>query len=230
MVLAASRLWSGTRGGITQSSAYDFFFKLIVHFPFVASLDQWINDKRRTVWFRVDLTQSYWIPELTKRGFKFHHAKEERAMLYRWLPTVETCNMPPYAHTNLGVGAVVLNDQTQEILVVKDKHGISATNWKLPGGYVESKEDIASAVEREVLEETGIVATFKCLLAFRHAHYSAFGCSDIYIISCLVPQTFDIIKCDREITECQWMKVSFNSFSYMISYIILGIFSTIHSY
>ncbi|XP_011494321.1 PREDICTED: nucleoside diphosphate-linked moiety X motif 6 [Ceratosolen solmsi marchali] len=171
------------------------------------SLDQWIKDKRRTVWFQVDLSQSYWIPELIKRGFKFHHAKEDRAMLYRWLSNIEMSNVPPYAHTNIGVGAVVLNDKTKEILVVKDKHGISTSNWKLPGGYIELEEDIAHAAEREVVEETGVIAKFKCLLAIRHTHYSTFGCSDIYTICCLVPQTFNIVKCHREISECQWMKL-----------------------
>ena len=144
---------------------------------------------------------------MTKRGFKFHHAKEEEAVLYRWLPEVETSNIPAYAHTNLGAGAVVINDKTNEILVVREKHGY-ANHWKLPGGYVEPGEDIASAVEREVLEETGVIAKFKCMIAFRHAHQYAFGCSDIYTISCLEPETFDIVKCNREISECQWMKVS----------------------
>ncbi|XP_031782400.2 nudix hydrolase 8 [Nasonia vitripennis] len=172
-----------------------------------ASLNQWAKDKRRTIWFRVDLNQSYWIPELTKRGFQFHHAKQEQATLYRWLPEVEMCNVPPYAHTNLGVGAVVLNEETKEILVVRERHSIASTHWKLPGGYVEPGEDMTTAVEREVLEETGVIAKFKCMLAFRHAHRYAFGCSDIYTISCLIPQTFDIVKCDREISECKWMKL-----------------------
>lgn len=129
-------------------------------------------------------------------------------MLYRWLPTVETCNVPPYAHTNLGVGAVVLNDKTREILVIRERHGVSTTHWKLPGGYVEPGENLTTAVEREVLEETGVIAKFKCMIAFRHAHQYAFGCSDIYTVSYLEPQTLEIVKCDREISECQWMKVS----------------------
>ncbi|KAJ8679256.1 hypothetical protein QAD02_015043 [Eretmocerus hayati] len=172
-----------------------------------ASLEEWIKDKKRTVWFKVDLAQTYWIPELTKRGFKFHHAKEEQATLYRWLAVKETCNVPPYAHTNLGVGAVVLNEKTQEILAVKEMRGPSGVHWKLPGGYVEPGEDISTAVEREVFEETGIKAKFKCMLTFRHAHEYVFGCSDIYAVSCLVPETFEIDKCPQEISECQWMKL-----------------------
>jgi ADP-ribose pyrophosphatase YjhB (NUDIX family) len=56
-------------------------------------------------------------------------------MMYRWLPTTEECNIPPFAHTMIGVGAVVVND-AHEILVVKEKY-FTIPHWKLPGGYVE---------------------------------------------------------------------------------------------
>lgn len=171
-----------------------------------ASIKRWMEENRRTIWFRVSLAQSEWIPILTTEGFKFHHAKEENVMLYRWLPEDETSNIPPYAHTNLGVGAFVLNEKTNEILVIKEKT-IKTPMWKLPGGYVEPGEDLCDAAEREVLEETGIKTKFKCLIAFRHGHQYAFGCSDLYMIACLIPLTFDIKKCDREISECTWMKV-----------------------
>lgn len=45
------------------------------------------------------------------------------------------CNIPPYAHTMIGVGAVVVNDKS-EILVVREKY-YTYPHWKLPGGYVE---------------------------------------------------------------------------------------------
>lgn len=68
-------------------------------------------------------------------------------------------------------------------------------------------ENLELAVKREVLEETGIQTTFKCLLGFRHTHNHAFGCSDIYVIAYLSPNDNKIKKCDREISKCQWMKV-----------------------
>ncbi|KAL7295568.1 hypothetical protein TKK_0011208 [Trichogramma kaykai] len=182
-------------------SADDFSSRLRV------SLENWIEQQKRTIWFKVDTTHSHWIPELTRNGFKFHHAKGDLAMLYRWLPANETCNVPPYAHTNIGAGAVVLNEANRQILVVKERHGLATNHWKLPGGYVEPGEDICDAAEREVREETGIIAKFKCLIAFRHVHSYAFGCSDIYFVSCLTPETFDITRGNREISECQWMKL-----------------------
>ncbi|XP_048504910.1 nucleoside diphosphate-linked moiety X motif 6 isoform X2 [Athalia rosae] len=173
----------------------------------IASLDQWIAEERRAIWFRVNLEHSDWIPVLTKNGFQFHHAKNEYVTLYRWLPVHQSCNVPPYAHTLLGVGALVFNENTEEVLVVKEKYSIASQMWKLPGGYVEPGEDIAIAAQREVMEETGIEAEFKQLLLFRHAHHFAFDCSDIYMVVCLTPRTLDITRCEREIAHCTWMKL-----------------------
>ncbi|XP_015119460.1 nudix hydrolase 6 [Diachasma alloeum] len=171
-----------------------------------ASLPKWTNENKRTVWFKVDRSDSSWIPHLVNEGFYFHHAKENYVTLYRCLsPDV---SVPPYAHTNLGVGAFVVNEETNEVLVIKEKHtSLPVNRWKLPGGYVEPGENIPEAAQRELLEETGIKATFKSLVAFRHAHNYAFGCSDIYIVARMVPETLEIKKCDREVSECIWMKL-----------------------
>lgn len=68
-------------------------------------------------------------------------------------------------------------------------------------------ENIEVAAKRELLEETGIHADFKCLISFRHGHDYVFGCSDIYMIAYLTPQDLDVKKCQQEISECRWMKV-----------------------
>lgn len=57
-------------------------------------------------------------------------------MLYRWLPKDEVVNIPPFAHTMVGVGALVINERNQ-VLVVSEMHALIAGSWKLPGGYVE---------------------------------------------------------------------------------------------
>ncbi|XP_015179529.1 PREDICTED: nudix hydrolase 7 isoform X1 [Polistes dominula] len=172
------------------------------------SLKIWSEQKKRTIWFRVHLSHSEWIPILVENGFKFHHAREEYVMLYYWLNKETVCNIPPYAHTNLGVGAFVFNEKTSEILVVKEKNVKGHMFWKLPGGYIEPGENIDEAAQREVLEETGIQTMFKCLVAFRHSHNAAFDCSDIYMIAYLTPCTFDITKCEIEISECKWIKLN----------------------
>lgn len=107
------------------------------HVIVIASLEEWTKERKRTIWFRVHLAHTDWVPILTKHGFIFHHAKEQFVMLYRWLPIDEKCNVPKYAHTILGVGGFVFNKETGEILVVKEKYAINKATWKLPGGYVE---------------------------------------------------------------------------------------------
>lgn len=70
-----------------------------------------------------------------QKGFKYHHAKENYVMMYMWLPTDESNNIPAYAHTLVGVGGIVVNDKSQ-ILVVREKYATRVA-WKLPGGYAE---------------------------------------------------------------------------------------------
>ena len=53
------------------------------------------------------------------------------------------------------VGVVVVRGD--EVLLVRRKRGPSEGLWAVPGGSVELGETLATAAEREVLEETGIV-------------------------------------------------------------------------
>lgn len=170
------------------------------------SLAMWRSNEKRGIWFKVHLNQSQWVPILVENGFKYHNAKEDYVMLYFWLPTHETNNIPQYSHTMIGVGALVVNEQNQ-LLVVQEKYFYKAPRWKLPGGYVDAGENLVDAAIREVSEETGILAKFESLLSFRHAHYAMFGCSDIYFVISLKALSNKINKCDREIAECRWMDI-----------------------
>lgn len=77
------------------------------------------------------MLQMFYLQE----GFNFHHSRDNFVMMYKWLPTNSSSNLPPACHTNLGVGGIVLNEKNQ-ILVVSEKD-IEYPHWKLPGGYVE---------------------------------------------------------------------------------------------
>lgn len=70
-----------------------------------------------------------------------------------------------------------------------------------------SEENLGEAVEREVLEETGITAKFKCLLGFRHLQNYNFGCADMYFLAHLTPLSQNIKIDQLEISECVWMSV-----------------------
>lgn len=54
----------------------------------------------------------------------------------------------------LGVGAIVFKDDA--VLLVKRKNPPNQNQWAIPGGKVRYGEPLKKAVERELLEETGI--------------------------------------------------------------------------
>lgn len=66
---------------------------------------------------------------------------------------------------SIGAGAIVLSDD--HVLLVRLSYGSSRGMWSLPGGYVEPGETAEVAARREVLEETGVVATVEGLIAVR---------------------------------------------------------------
>ncbi|XP_054284281.1 uncharacterized protein LOC129001118 isoform X1 [Macrosteles quadrilineatus] len=169
-----------------------------------ASLNHWVAEKMLAVWFLVSLEQSDWIPVLTKNCFRFHHTgcDGSTVSLVRWLDSSPS-RVPVFAHTMVGVGAVVV-DKDGRLLVVQESYR-GQPYWKLPGGYVEPGEDISVAAMREVQEETNIVTEFKSLIAFRHSHSAQFGCSDLYFIVELAPLSSTITSCEVEIEDSQWM-------------------------
>ncbi|XP_014248506.1 nudix hydrolase 8 isoform X2 [Cimex lectularius] len=169
------------------------------------SLKKWTNEKLRSVWFEVHLSQADWISVLAKNGFTVHHGKGDLVNLVKWLPKDEKNVIPPFAHNTVGAGAIVINDK-DEILTVQEKYA-DYTHWKLPGGYVEPLEDIGDAAQREVLEETTIQTEFISVIAFRHSLQGNFGCSDIYFIVWLKPLTHEISKEESEVKDCKWMNV-----------------------
>ena len=81
-------------------------------------------------------------------------------------------------------------DGKKKLLLVQEKSGPLRGSgiWKLPTGLVEQGEDIATAAEREVLEETGVAARFIGVLCFRHAHDALFGKSDLFFLCLLQPK------------------------------------------
>lgn len=56
------------------------------------------------------------------------------------------------------VGAIVIDDDGR-LLLIKRANPPAQGTWSLPGGRVEAGEDWLDAVRRELLEETGVVAT-----------------------------------------------------------------------
>ncbi|XP_044760555.1 nudix hydrolase 8 isoform X2 [Coccinella septempunctata] len=204
----ASKLFSGEADrfrGITVHSNVELCESSDLAKKLEESLDYWRENNKRTIWFKVYLEQSDWVPHLAKKGFKYHHAKEDYVMMYLWLPIDESNNIPAYAHTLVGVGGIVVNDKSQ-ILVVREKYA-TRVFWKLPGGYAEPGENLVDTAIREVREETNITTEFQSVIAFRHTHGRVYNCSDIYVVVSLRPTSNDIQKSNQEISECLWMDI-----------------------
>ncbi|XP_065216980.1 uncharacterized protein LOC135843147 [Planococcus citri] len=172
------------------------------------SLDKWVCDGIRTVWFYISLQHSMFIPILTQNGFVFHRVNDasgQTLVLSRWLPKDKPSTIPPYAHTMVGVGGIVVNNK-DELLTVYQSYGKYET-WKLPGGYVEPRENLTDAVIREVEEETGIKTKFQSCVLFRHTHQANFDCSDLYFITVLEPLTEEASEDSEEVLKVQWMPI-----------------------
>ena len=60
----------------------------------------------------------------------------------------------------VAAGAFVTNALGQVLMIKSPRYG----DWEFPGGQVEESETIPYALEREVLEETGIVVRLKSLV------------------------------------------------------------------
>jgi ADP-ribose pyrophosphatase YjhB (NUDIX family) len=80
---------------------------------------------------------------------------------------------------SIGVGALVVKDG--KVLLVRRLQEPGKGYWTNPGGYIEQLESIKETVCREVLEETGIHAAVKSVVALRdqprtiHNVYIAFA-------------------------------------------------------
>ena len=70
---------------------------------FSGSIQQWRKEKKKSVWMKVPIVQSYLIPVAFEHGFSYHHAVGDHAMLLKWLPKKEHNKVPPYATHQVGV-------------------------------------------------------------------------------------------------------------------------------
>jgi 8-oxo-dGTP pyrophosphatase MutT (NUDIX family) len=130
-------------------------------------MDQWRTMAKRGVWLKIPIAQAVLIPVATGLGFVFHHAEPDYVMMTHWLPADCESTIPPNASHQVGVGAFVINDEGQ-LLVVQEAVGNTGF-WKIPTGLVDAGEHLEDACVRECQEETGIEARFESIVAFRHA-------------------------------------------------------------
>ena len=179
-----------------------------------ASLAAWRAAGTRGVWLPVPIGKSALIPLAVACGFFFHHAEAAHLMLAHWLDESTPSRLPQQPSTNIGVGAFLLNP-AGELLVVQEKSGPAARAgfWKVPTGLVDAGEAIAAAVEREVLEETGVRADFEGIVGFRQAHGLAFGKDDLFFLCALRLRDAgeaarELAPQESEIAAARWMPLA----------------------
>jgi len=65
--------------------------------------------------------------------------------------------------------AVIVNEQKQVLIALRQSHQHQGGLWEFPGGKVEAGESIEAALEREIKEELGIeIANATPLIEIRH--------------------------------------------------------------
>ena len=162
------------------------------------------EDRRNLIWIYIDINRSDFIPIATKKVFFFHSCDEKYVLVVKRL--IEDAIIPTAANHTLGVGAVVINDDNQ-ILVIKER--ISNQGYKLPGGHIDNCEMISTALVREVKEETGIDVEFDSIISLGHFYPHQFHKSNLYILCIASAKSFEInIEDTKEIIEAKWMDVS----------------------
>lgn len=164
------------------------------------------RENYKVLWLEVPLHATALIPVAVEAGFVFHHAKRESVTLTQ-APTPSSF-VYPYASHYVGAGGVVIDDRRRLLVVSERFRGdMSRPYYKLPGGLLHHREDLADGVVREVHEETGVRTRFLAVNSVRHRHTAAFGHSDLYIVCRLVPISEKIVIQVSEIEECFWMPV-----------------------
>ncbi|XP_021766651.1 nudix hydrolase 2-like [Chenopodium quinoa] len=171
-----------------------------------ASLSHWTRLGKRGIWIKLPIRHYNLIEAAVKEGFWYHHAEPKYVMLAKWLPQDEPCALPANASHRVTVGAFVINDK-KEVLVVQEKNGMLKGKgvWKFPTGTANQGEDICAAAVREVKEETGIETKFEQVLTFREHHKAFFQKSDLFFVCFLKPLSYNIKVQESEIEAAQWM-------------------------
>lgn len=70
-----------------------------------------------------------------------------------------------HAHTRVGVGIIVCREGRVLLGLRRGSHGDGT--WALPGGHLEFGESVVTCAQRELIEETGLLAR-----SIRHAQFT----------------------------------------------------------
>lgn len=175
-----------------------------------ADLRQWFERQRpalakqyKLCWLELLPAATHLLPELLQLGFDYHSIDGQQLTLV--LKLQPAAYLPLAASHSIGVGGAVFN-QSGDILLVKEQPvgPRAGLHWKLPGGMTEPGEHLVAALEREVLEETGVQAYFTGWVALRHHHKGQFGASNLYLVGRLETCQTSLSPDPSEIAAAAW--------------------------
>ena len=89
---------------------------------------------------------------------------EQRERYGRLRPVCPACDHIMFFDPKVAVVALILRDESREILLVLRGVDPGKGRWALPAGFVDAGEDPKAAVRREALEETGLEIAVERLL------------------------------------------------------------------
>lgn len=145
-----------------------------------SSLNSWKQSQIRSITVSVPEEQSKLIHYFVSKGFYFHHTSNKNLYLCKWLEDKEPNKLPKYAHHCIGVGACIINEN-KEILLVKEKYSSYSKKplWKFVTGLVEEGETLENAVIREVKEEVNLDVKTEGIIIFSELFPNIQLCSDL---------------------------------------------------
>ncbi len=161
------------------------------------------EEGKNLLWLELASQQGQHIALALELGFEFHNCEAKRTTLTYQVKKDAYIPVSP-SHT-IGVGAVVINDEN-ELLMVRDRIHNNHSIYKLPGGMVEHADKLSDGVIREVWEETGIEAKLIKMVSVLNSYPYRFNKSNMYIVFQLEALTTEINVIDtHEIEEAIWM-------------------------
>ncbi len=161
------------------------------------------EDEKNLLWLELTTKQNQHIAIALELGFEFHNCEAKRTTLTYQVKKDAYIPVSP-SHT-IGVGAVVINDEN-ELLMVRDRIHNNHSIYKLPGGMVEHADKLSDGVIREVWEETGIEAKLIKMVSVLNSYPYRFNKSNMYIVFQLEALATEINVIDtHEIEEAIWM-------------------------
>jgi 8-oxo-dGTP pyrophosphatase MutT (NUDIX family) len=172
---------------------------------------KWIfetNGKRgadaAVMWIRIPTDLYKTLPWFQKNGFETHHADRTHVMVVR--PRSSKAVIPLYGTHYVRVECLVIEIGTGRVLMVRERLGPDQS-LKLVTGSVDLNEYVSAAAEREVKEETGIVAKADGFIGCGNRLATRFSRDEILIGLLLYAERGQEPKFDgTEIIEALWIE------------------------